>query len=136
MMVLVIKIRDCMLMVNILNGEVKQYNQKRLTREQYDSFLKGEREDIGYISSMIRKWSSGKLGPNVSYELFWLLDDWLDLDCMFILFDIPNYSISGDQRIKLEELIINYGSRHVREKYDPNKAYALVLEKYYSHNDY
>lgn len=40
-------------MVNILNGEVKQYNQKRLTREQYDSFLKGEREDIGYISSMI-----------------------------------------------------------------------------------
>lgn len=40
-------------MVKILNDEVKQYNQKRLTREQYDSFLKGEREDLGYIASMI-----------------------------------------------------------------------------------
>jgi TIR domain len=99
----------------------------------FDGYLKYD--DIEYISSMIRKWSSGKWGPNGSYELFWLLDDWYDLDCMFILFDIPNYSISGDQRIKLEELIINYGSRHVREKFDPNKAYALVLKKYYSHND-
>ena len=40
-------------MLKILNDEVKQYNQKRLTREQYDSFLKGEREDLGYIASMI-----------------------------------------------------------------------------------
>jgi len=40
-------------MLKILNDEVKQYNQKRLTREQYDSFLRGEREDLGYIASMI-----------------------------------------------------------------------------------
>lgn len=30
---------------------VQQYNDKRLTREQYDAFLKGERGDIGYIAA-------------------------------------------------------------------------------------
>ena len=97
---------------------------------EFDGYLK--HSDLEYISSMIKKWSSGKLGPNGSYELFWLLDDWFDLDCMFILFDLPNYKISGDQRGQLEELIIDYGSRHAREKFDPDKAYAMVLEKYYS----
>lgn len=30
---------------------VQQYNDKRLTREQYDAFLRGERGDIGYIAA-------------------------------------------------------------------------------------
>ena len=32
---------------------VQQYNDKRLNREQYEAFLKGERGDIGYFASMI-----------------------------------------------------------------------------------
>ena len=32
---------------------VQQYNDKRLTREQFDKFLKGERGDLGYIASTI-----------------------------------------------------------------------------------
>ena len=32
---------------------VQQYNDKRLTREQYDAFLRGERGDIGYIAANI-----------------------------------------------------------------------------------
>lgn len=40
-------------MMNLLNDEVKEFNEKRLNREQYESFLKGERGDIGYLASMI-----------------------------------------------------------------------------------
>ena len=41
---------------------------------------------INYITSMIKKWGAGKLGPCESYKLHYLLDEWFDLDHLFILF--------------------------------------------------
>jgi hypothetical protein len=109
---------------------IAKYDIPSDTYLDFDGYLKYS--DLVYISSMIKKWGSGRLGPNGSYELFWVLDEYFDLDCMFILFDLPNFKISGEQRRKLEELIIYYGSRHVEEKFDMDRAYSMVIEKYYS----
>lgn len=70
------------------------------------------RDDVAEFEKQLRNWCHGVLSRHDSAALFADLDDALDLDCLFILFGIPNFRVSPIQRDALNQAAIDVGSRH------------------------
>lgn len=75
-----------------------------------------EREDnFGWWMDTIGQWASGTLSREESLKLLVELDDYLDLDYLYILLGIPNFAVSRRQRPLLHEAVIALGCWYVDE---------------------
>ncbi|WP_116809996.1 toll/interleukin-1 receptor domain-containing protein [Steroidobacter cummioxidans] len=79
-------------------------------------------EEIRDFERRLKKWSNGTLGQFGSAALFYDLDFWLDADYLYILYSIPNFSVSPSEREHLERAIVTIGARKCREKAIPWKT--------------
>ncbi|WP_129779438.1 toll/interleukin-1 receptor domain-containing protein [Peristeroidobacter soli] len=71
------------------------------------------------IERRLKKWCNGTLGQHGSAALFFDLDHWLDADYLYILYSIPNFSVSPRQREELEHAIAAIGSSKCSEETIP-----------------
>jgi hypothetical protein len=71
--------------------------------------------DAQDIDSRLIEWCDGTMGQFRSAELLYDLDEWLDADCLFVLFGVPNFRVSPTQRDFLCEAVGRIGSRAVNE---------------------
>jgi hypothetical protein len=84
------------------------------------------------LVSLIKKWVKGVLGGEKTYELYHLLDEYFDLDYLYILYGIPNHTVAGDQHKKLRSALLDIGSRNSDEKSaNEEQYYKKILDKYY-----
>lgn len=68
-------------------------------------------EDALDIEGRLKLWASGRLDPEAAGELLYDLDEWLDLDYLFVFFGIPNFKVTPEQRDELREAVFRIGTR-------------------------
>jgi TIR domain len=72
-------------------------------------------EDADEIEARMKGWCSGSIGQYRSAVLMYDLDEWLDADYLFVLFGIPNFRVSPEQRERLNQAVIDIGARATKE---------------------
>lgn len=75
-----------------------------------------EPEHINTLEEELMAWCNGTSGQRRSIDLYFDLDEWLDTDYLLVMFGIPNFTVSGRQRLLLQQSIAKIGSRKTRER--------------------
>lgn len=90
------------------------------------------RSEVQILKALVKRWIKGRLSGNQAYDLLFTLDEDLDMDWLYVLFGLPNFSVSRIQQSALREAVITIGARNSADKsFDWHDAYNSVISDRY-----
>ena len=69
-------------------------------------------EEVNYLERSLGRWCMGTLGCQESVDLMFYLDEYLDTDYLYIMFDLPNEKVTLLQRNRINKSIPRIGARN------------------------
>jgi len=81
-------------------------------RVYVDNMEKLSAEEVSHLERSLQRWCMGTLGSQESVDLMFYLDEGLDTDYLYIMFDLPNYKVTISQRQRINESIARIGARN------------------------
>lgn len=107
----------------------KRFSIPRLLYHHEDVPL--SRFETQRLKPRIKKWHRGKLSSNDSYDLFFSMDEEYDMDCLYVLFGLPNFAVSPSQHSRLRKAIVHIVHRNLdSEVFNEGEAYKYAMERW------
>lgn len=117
----------------------KIYAELRLPRDVYVDDIEGlSAGEVTWLERQLRRWCKGILCVQDSVDLAFYLDEGIDTDYNYILFDIPHWRITGRQLARLRKAIPRVGAsrvRNVEDRIDVDELFLRSLTKFYTNPD-